>query len=521
MPLVNNLTPEELDEIAYLGRDAFFMRELQNGTALTFNDVTLATNYSEVLPRQADVSTQLHRLLLPTPIISADMDTVTDSRMAIAMAQNGGMGIIHYNMPPEEQVRQVTQVKHYVHGVIDQPISVNPTDTIGDVMKMKKDFGTFPVVDKKGKLVWLIWSSVLQDIHSDRPVSEAMTRRNDILTITSEELWDDPIETAKRFFTEHIGKNKLLIVDTDDRLKGLITLSDVQRITRETWQNKMAQDNEHRLLVGAALPLWSQSDGSMDTDKLSAHLESLVWSGVDAIAISSAHAHTRNIGEVIQLVRSLYENITIIAGNVTTAKGVKFLADAGANVIKVGQWPGSICTTRTVAGVGIPQLTAVYIASKAAEQSGVQIIADGGITQSWDIVKAFAAGANAVMLGGLLGSADEAPGEIFEINGKSYKSYRGMGSTAAMRAGSAARYGHQEGSVGQKVAPEGISAMKPASWPVSWTLSNLVWGVQSWMWYLWAMSISEISEKARFIRITGAGMDESRTHDVTEVSIKN
>lgn len=519
--MIKQLTPQELDEMAYLGRDAFFQKAFRESTAFTFDDVTLATNFTNVLPKEAKVATQVHNLILPVPIFSADMDTVTEEKMAIAMAQNGGMGIIHYNMTPEEQIRQVAKVKNYTHGVIDTPITVHPNMLIGEVMKMREEkgysFGTFPVVDENKKLIWLIGSSVLQEMHANRSVSEGMVWRTEILTMTPEELVNHPIEKADKFFQDNIWKNKILIVDKNNTLKGLITGSDIARIRKESGSQQMAQDSQHRLLVWAALPLWRNKDQRVDEDKLREHAYKLVEAWVDAIVLSSAHAHTESIGSAIRFVRSQFQDLTIIAGNVTSASGVEYLSHAGANVIKIGQGPGSICTTRIVAWVGIPQLSAIYIASKAAELLWVQTIADGGLTKSGDIVKAFAAWADAIMLGGLLGSSDEAPGKVIEIEWKYFKAYRGMGSKEAMISGSAARYGHSINDTSKKTAAEWISAAKPASGPVWDTLATLVWGVQSGMGYLWAKELKEIKEKARFIRMTTAGGIESRPHDVIEI----
>ncbi len=518
---INSLSPEELDNMAYLGRDQFFLREFKNWTALTYDDVTLATLHSSILPKDANVATRLHNLLLPIPIISADMDTVTGPDMAIAMARSGGLGIIHYNMTSEAQIDAVAKVKHNVHGVTAKPIAVRADQKVGDVMKMQEEkgynFGTFPVLDKDGKLIWLIGSNVLQNIHRNKNIKDVMTKRTDIVAITPEELWKDPIATAKRFFEDNVGKNKLLIVDGDNNLKWLITLSDVERISKEAMHSTIAQDSQHRLLVWAALSTQRDSKGRLDKEKLISHAEKLILKWVDALALSSAHAHTKSAWEAIALIRKKFPDITIIAGNVTSAKGVEFVARNGANVIKIWQGPGSICTTRDVAGVGIPQLSAVAIASMAAEQLWVQIIADGGINKSWSMVKAFAAWADAVMLGSLLGWADEAPGDILVINGEELKSYRGMGSMAAMRDWSAIRYGHNPNDVWWKTAAEWVSAYKPRTGPVSKTLAELVGGVQSGMWYHWAKKLSDLRKKARFAKMTPAGRIESSPHDIIQV----
>ncbi len=507
----------------YLPAEEFFRANLP--TALTFDDVSLATLYSEILPKDADTSTALSDTVrLQIPIISSDMDTVTESRMAIAMALNGGLGLIHYNMPAKEQVKEVARVKRHIHGLIQDPITVAPDQLIGDVLAMIETkrfaFSTFPVVDANGKLAGLLSGNVVKDRYKSKKVAEVMTARVQLITEKQRAVAKDPIKAADAFFNQHVGINKMLVVDENDQLRGLITASDVERITAESKsRRKPARDAEFRLLVGAALSPVRKSDGSLDRDRIIEHVGHLVTEHVDCIAVSTAHGHTAGVGEVVKLVRGAFKDLTIIAGNVTSAGGVTFLANAGANAVKIGQGPGSICTTRVVAGVGIPQLTALYVASTAAAKANVKVISDGGITKSGDIVKALTL-ADAVICGGLLAGCREAPGEILEINGKVYKQYRGMGSLAAMKAGSAARYGHDKNDSTRKVAAEGIEALKEVSGSVDDVLANLIGGVQSGMGYLGAATLTDLRAKARYTRVSPAGQREAAPHDVIEVSTR-
>jgi IMP dehydrogenase len=507
----------------FLPAEAFFRANLP--TALTFDDVSLATLYSEILPKDADTSTTLSESLrLQIPIISSDMDTVTESRMAIAMALNGGLGLVHYNMAAKEQVKEVARVKRHIHGLIQDPISVAPDQLIGDVLAMieakRFAFSTFPVVDAGGMLAGLLSGNVVKDRYKTKRVAEVMTHRDQLKTEKQRAVAKDPIKAADRFFTENVGINKMLVVDDAGHLRGLITASDVERITAETKsRRKPARDQDFRLVVGAALSPIRRPDGSLDRDRIIEHVSHLVAEHVDCIAVSTAHGHTAGVGEVVKLVRGSFKDLTIIAGNVTSASGVNFLTECGANAIKIGQGPGSICTTRIVAGVGIPQLTALHVAGSASRKSGVRLIADGGITKSGDIVKALTL-SDAVILGGLLAGCREAPGEILEINGKVYKQYRGMGSLSAMKAGSAARYGHDKADTARKITAEGIEALKEVSGSVDDVLANLIGGVQSGMGYLGAANLCELRVRARYIRVSPAGQKEAAPHDVIEVSTR-
>lgn len=509
-----------IDAGFYFPADEFFPR--QAGVALTYDDVTLATAYSEVLPRDTVLESVLHeRLKLSLPIVSADMDTVTESQMAIAIAQNGGLGLIHCNLPERQQLSEVSKVKNHVHGLIQDPIKVAPDQTIGDVLKMVEArgfaFRTFPVVDENDKLLGLLSGHVVRPRYASIRVPAAMTPRAQVHTVTVAEIAGDPIARADRFFSEHVGIHKLLVVDQQDRLCGLFTISDIERILHERKGNlKPARDEAFRLLCGAAVSATRTASGELDSERILSHVGGLVERGVDAIAVSTAHGFSRGVADTVRLIRATFADLPIIAGNVTSAAGVEFLAEAGANVIKVGQGPGSICTTRVVAGVGIPQLTALHVCSKAAEQRGVRILADGGIVKSGDIVKALTL-ADGVICGGLLAGCPEAPGQIMEINGKLYKQYRGMGSLAAMQAGSAARYGHSVKDHNRKIAAEGVEALKEVSPPLDTVLLQLAGGLQSGMGYLGARNLSELRANARFIRVTPAGQRESAPHDIVEV----
>jgi IMP dehydrogenase len=523
MSKVAKKTKSSVDTQFYLPADRFFRASIP--TALTFDDVTLATLFSEILPKDADTSTSISDSLgLQIPIISSDMDTVTETRMAIAMALNGGMGLIHYNMAPKDQVKAVARVKRHIHGLIQDPITVLPDQSIGDVLALieakRYEFSTFPVVDAEGRLCGLVSGNVVKERYRAKKVSDVMTSRAQLITEKESAVEKDPIKAADRFFSAHVGINKMLVVDRKDHLRGLVTASDVERITGEVKsRRKPARDSQFRLVVGAALSPKRKADGSLDREAILTHVGNLVEEHVDAVAVSTAHGHTSSVGALVKLVRSAFPSLTLMAGNVTSGAGVEFLADCGADAIKVGQGPGAICTTRIVAGVGIPQLTALFVASAAARNRGVRILADGGIAKSGDIVKALTL-ADAVICGSLLAGCREAPGEIMEIGGKVYKQYRGMGSLAAMKAGSAARYG-QDSDDNRKVTAEGIEALKEVSGSVDDVLTHLIGGVQSGMGYLGARTLAALREKARFARVSPAGQKEAAPHDVVEVSTRS
>ncbi len=511
-----------LDDFFYKKSDDFFAANA--GIGLTYDDVSLATCFSDVLPRMTRLDTSISdKIALSLPIMSADMDTVTESTMAIAMALHGGIGMIHYNMSNAEQLEKVRRVKTYIHGMIDRPATVSAEITVGDVLEIidRQDlnFSTFPVLGNDGKLLGLLRGSVVKSRHAAHKVSEVMVPREQVLTVTESDLGSDPIAAADRIFLEHIGTNKILVVDKKDHLRGLFTLSDIERIRDEAGTDAIrpSRDENFRLRCGASVAVPRFPDGSVNYDALNEHVSNLVSVGVDAVIISTAHGHSAGVGECVRFVRERFPDLTIVAGNVTSGEGVEFLADCGADSVKIGQGPGSICSTRIVAGVGIPQLTALYVSAKAAKKKGVRIIADGGITKSGDIVKALTQ-ADCVMLGGMLAGCKEAPGKIMEINGKLYKEYRGMGSLEAMRHGSAARYGHDlRNSKVTKVAAEGVEALKEVSGSVDRILINLAGGVQSGLGYLGAPDLKTLRERARFMRVTSAGQRESAPHDIVEI----
>jgi IMP dehydrogenase len=358
---------------------------------------------------------------------------------------------------------------------------------------------------------------VVKPRYATKRVVEALTPRRQVHTITKKELGKDPIARADKFFTEHLGIHKLLVVDDEDHLAGLITMSDVERITQERKaQFKPARDAQFRLICGAAVSATRNAFGELDRARILNHVAALVERGVDVVAVSTAHGHSKGVGDTVKVLRDAFARLPIIAGNVTSAAGVEYLAGCGANAIKVGQGPGSICTTRIVAGVGIPQLTALYVCSRAAARKKVSILADGGITKSGDVVKALTL-AQAVICGGMLAGCTEAPGEVVEIGGKLYKQYRGMGSIAAMKAGSAARYGHEKADANRKLAAEGIEALKESVGTVDRVLAQVIGGIQSGMGYLGAANFEQLRQKARYIRVSPAGQREAAPHDVVEL----
>ncbi len=509
-----------MDNELFLKANDFFTRSLPCG--LTFDDVSLVTRYSEVLPSQVKLDTRLcDSIHLGLPIVSSDMDTVTESSMAIGMALCGGLGLIHYNMSQRQQVKEVARVKHHVHGLIQDPISFTPEKLIGDVLRMIEEknfqFRTFPIVDEQGKLQGLLPGRVVKERYKDRLVTEGMIPRAKVFTIRESEVDENPIASADKFFSEHMGIHKLLVVDDEDKMRGLYTLSDIERIMEGSAEHvKPARDDNFRLLCGAAVSVPRNDAGRIEVDAFIGHVEELVDKGLDLVAVSTAHGHTGSVGEAVRILRKSFPSLAIMAGNVTTGEGVEFLASAGANVIKIGQGPGSICTTRIVAGVGTPQMTALFAASQAKKKSGVTILADGGINKSGDIVKALTL-ADGVICGGLLAGCREAPGEIIEIEGKYYKQYRGMGSLEAMRHGSAARYGHTAKDLRGKSAPEGIEALKEVSGSLKEVLANLAGGIRAGLGYLGASDLPALESQARFVRVTPAGQRESAPHDVVEV----
>ena len=509
-----------MDKEIFLPADQFF--ESASPVGLTFDDISLATRFSDVLPIDANLETKLsEKIKLNLPILSSDMDTVTESEMAIAMALGGGMGIIHYNMSNRQQLKEVARVKYHVHGLIQDPITITADKHIGDVLELIDQkgfqFRTFPIIEDNGKLMGLLPGRVVKHRYRNRKVTEGMLSREEVYTIKQSEVGDDPIARADRFFSDHMGIHKLLVVNEDDMLKGLYTLSDIERITGEVGIHlKPARDENFKLLCGAAVCIPKGENGQVDCNSLINHVGELVDKGLNLVAISTAHGHTQAVGEATKYLSEEFKEITIMSGNVTSGEGVEFLEKSGAQIVKVGQGPGSICTTRIVAGVGTPQMSALYAAHARAKSSKTSIVADGGISKSGDIVKALTQ-ADGVICGSLLAGCKEAPGRIIEIEGKYYKQYRGMGSLEAMREGSAARYGHSVKDVSTKSAAEGIEALKEVAGSVTDALNVLAGGIRSGMGYVGAKDLAELRTKARYVRVTQAGQKESTTHDVIEI----
>ena len=481
---------------------------------------------SEILPRDTHLDTPLaEHLHLHIPVISADMDTVTESRMAIAMALNGGLGLIHYNMPERQQLSEVSRVKNHVHGLIQEPIKVSPEQLIGDVLALieQKRFGfsTFPVVDAKGRLVGLLSGHVVKPRYAAKKVSEALTPRAQVQTISKKELGRDPIARADKFFTEHIGIHKLLVVDDDDHLHGLITMSDVERITQERKaQFKPARDAHHHLICGAAVSATRNAFGELDRERILNHVGGLVERGADVIAVSTAHGHSKGVGDTVKVLRDAFPKLPIIAGNVTSAAGVEYLADCGANAIKVGQGPGSICTTRIVAGVGIPQMTALYACSRAAARKNVSILADGGITKSGDIVKALTL-AQAVICGGHFRRLQRGAGRSRGNQRQTLQAIPRHGQPGGDEGRLRRRATATKKIRRRRSRAEGIEALKEACGSVDRVLAQLIGGIQSGMGYLGAKNLEQLRQKARYIRVSPAGQREAAPHDVVELKTGN
>jgi IMP dehydrogenase len=466
----------------------------------TFDDLLLIPQYSEVLPHEVDVSTWLtKKIKLNIPIVSAAMDTVTEARLAIALAREGGIGIIHRNLSIEEQAQEVEKVKKSESGMILQPVTVRPDNTVKEALEIMERYkiSGVPVVSDGNKLVGILTNRDLRfikptDYH--KPVSLFMTSQN--LIMAQERI---TLEEAEEILQRH-KVEKLPIVDKEGRLVGLITIKDITK--RKKYPNA-CKDELGRLRVGAAV-----GTGPDTKDRVDA----LVSIGVDVIAIDTAHGHSKRVLETVEFVKSTYPNLEVIAGNVATAEGALDLIKAGADAVKVGVGPGSICTTRIVAGVGVPQLTAIRWAYEVAKEYGVPIIADGGIKYSGDIVKALAMGASSVMLGNLLAGTEEAPGETVYYQGRAYKVYRGMGSLGAMMSRrSADRYGQEKM---EKFVPEGIEGRVPYRGRLSDVIYQLVGGLRSGMGYVGAKNLEELRQRAKFVRITWAGYKESHVHDV-------
>ena len=474
------------------------MRLLQK--ALTFDDVLLVPAYSAILPKDTSLQTRLTRnISLSIPLVSAAMDTVTEARLAIAMAQEGGIGIIHKNLTAKEQAREVSKVKRFEAGVVRDPITIPPTMRVRDVMALSQQHGIsgFPVVEGK-TVVGIITNRDLRfEEELDAEVRVKMTPREKLVFVKE---GADTAE-AKRLMNKH-RLERVLVVNDAFELRGLITVKDIRKSTEHPNASK---DDQGKLRVGAAVGVGPDNDE---------RVELLVAAGVDVIVVDTAHGHSQGVLDRVKWVKRRFSHVEVIGGNIATADAAKALMDHGADAVKVGIGPGSICTTRIVAGVGVPQITAISNVSKALESTGIPCIADGGIRYSGDISKALAAGASSVMMGSMFAGTEEAPGEVILYQGRSYKSYRGMGSLGAMTDGSADRYFQDASNNADKLVPEGIEGRVPYKGSVLAILFQLVGGVRSSMGYCGCATIDELRDKAQFVEITSAGMRESHVHDV-------
>jgi IMP dehydrogenase len=485
------------------------MDQKSNGTlreALTFDDVLLKPGLSELLPSDADIRTRITReISLNIPIIASAMDTVTEAKMAIAMAQAGGLGVLHRNLEPDAQAAQVRQVKKFESGMVVNPVTIAPTATLADALALMQDHGIsgIPVVEgggsgRAGKLVGILTNRDVRFATDPRQrVAELMTKER--LITVSESVGQDE---AKRLLHQH-RIEKLLVVDDEYRCVGLITVKDMEKAVANPHACK---DEQGRLRVAAATTV-----GDKGFDRTGR----LIEAGVDLVVVDTAHGHSRAVLDAVTRIKRLSNKVQVVAGNIATSEGAKALIDAGADAIKVGIGPGSICTTRIVAGVGVPQLTAIMDAVEVAHKSAIPVIADGGIKYSGDLAKALAAGADCAMVGSLLAGTDETPGEVFLYQGRSYKTYRGMGSVSAMARGSADRYFQQDIKDTLKLVPEGVEGQVPYKGAVATVLHQLAGGLRAAMGYVGAKDLQELHEKAEFVRISGAGMRESHVHDVT------
>ena len=468
--------------------------------ALTYDDVLLVPQRSSVLPNQTDISTSINpSLKLNIPIISAAMDTVTESRLAIALAQEGGLGIIHKNSTIEQQAAEVDKVKRSEAGMISDPITLTPDKKVADALAIMKHYhiSGIPIVQNDGKLVGIVTNRDLRFVKkADQSLKEVMTK-DDLVTVPE----GTTLEKAEETLHQH-RIEKLLVVDKKGTLKGLITIKDVNKRIKYPHACK---DERGRLRVGAAVGV------AKDTDE---RVEALVAAGADVLVVDTAHGHSQGVLKTIKAIRKKNPKLSLIGGNVVTGEAVKALVDAGVNTVKVGVGPGSICTTRVVTGVGVPQIWAISECAKVAQKNKIGIIADGGIKYSGDITKAIAAGADAVMLGGLFAGTEESPGEVINLQGRMFKIYHGMGSLAAMQKGKSADRYFQEGVDSKKLVPEGIEARVPYRGTLSELVFQLVGGLRAGMGYCGTANIKELKENSRFIQISSAGYQESHPHDV-------
>ncbi len=472
------------------------------GLALTFDDVLVLPAASEVMPGQVDVGTRITKSIkLNIPIVSSAMDTVTEARLAIAMAQEGGVGVMHRNLTPDEQARHVAQVKKYESGIVLNPLTIHPSAKLADALKLMADNGIsgIPVVEPgpSGKLVGILTNrDVRFATNPQQPVAELMTK-DKLVTVKR----SVSREEAKRLLHQH-RIEKLVVVDDAYRCIGLITVKDIEKAQKHP---NACKDTEGRLRAAAATTVGA--DGFERTEKL-------IAAGCDLIVVDTAHGHSKSVLDAVTRIKKLSNSVQVVAGNVATAAATRALIEAGADAVKVGIGPGSICTTRIVAGVGVPQLTAIMKCSEEAHKHDIPIIADGGIRYSGDIVKALAAGADVVMIGSLLAGTDEAPGETYLYQGRTYKAYRGMGSVGAMARGSADRYFQAEVKDSLKLVPEGIEGQVPYKGPVDAVLHQLVGGLRAGMGYTGSRTLAELRKRAEFVRISPAAMRESHAHGV-------
>ncbi len=474
--------------------------------AITFDDVLLVPAHSDVLPREADLSTRLTReITLNIPLVSAAMDTVTEARLAIALAQEGGIGIIHKNMTVAKQAAEVARVKKFESGIIKDPITVTPDTTIRQVIELMraKNISGVPVVNRDGRLEGIVTNRDLRfETRYDEPVAKVMTPRERLVTVRE----GAPKEEAIRLLHAH-RIEKVLVVNDQFQLRGLITVKDIQKARDYP---RACKDDQERLRVGAAVGV-----GAGTEERVAA----LVEAGVDVIVVDTAHGHSQGVIDRVRWIKRHYPDLQVIGGNIATGEAAVALLEAGADAVKTGIGPGSICTTRVVAGIGVPQITAIANVAQALKDTGLPIIADGGIRYSGDVAKALAAGAHSVMLGSLFAGTEEAPGEVELYQGRSYKTYRGMGSLGAMAQlqGSSDRYFQEETDIIEKLVPEGIEGRVPYKGSVVAIIHQLVGGIRSSMGYTGCRTIAELHDKVRFVRVTGAGIRESHVHDVTIV----
>ena len=475
------------------------MRLLQK--ALTFDDVLLVPAHSSILPRDASLATRLTRnITLNMPLLSAAMDTVTESRLAIALAQEGGIGIIHKNLSPRVQAAEVAKVKRFESGILRDPITVSPMMTVRDVIEITRQhrISGLPVIDKAGKVVGIVTNRDLRfETNLDQPVKLIMTPRKRLVTVNEEASVADAQELIRKHRLERV-----LVIDDEYHLRGLITVKDILKSTEHPLANK---DSSGHLRAGAAV-----GTGAGTEERVAL----LAEAGIDVIIVDTAHGHSQGVLDRVKWIKKNYPQIEVIGGNIATASAAMALVEHGADAVKVGIGPGSICTTRIVAGVGVPQITAIQNVSDALKGTGIPMIADGGIRYSGDIAKAIAAGADTVMLGGLFAGTEEAPGEVELFQGRSYKSYRGMGSLGAMQAGSSDRYFQDATSNVDKFVPEGIEGRVPYKGSVLAVIHQLMGGLRSSMGYLGCATIAQMHEEACFVEITSAGIRESHVHDV-------